>query len=219
MDRWVERTNYLTMNVMEIQSFIFKFHQLWKAGVTAHLNLDTQAGKAWVGLRVELGQFDQVPAQTRSQRSPSYFRRQERRKAAKAADVTVADTVEENVVETSAVKADCSDHQEENRTNAAAEAVESLEAVQHKCKICDFKTNWKNSLSVHMTRKHSKIEQIDGNLDKDSDDELTSSRSYWKNGQIGTDYQAYLNICKIIKDSNLSEKEKSIENQRVLEAR
>ena len=53
---------------------------------------------------------------------------------------------------------ECSDHQEENRTNAVVEAVESIEAVKHKCEICDFKTNWKNSLSVHMTRKHSKIE-------------------------------------------------------------
>ena len=28
---------------------------LWAAGETAHLDLDTHAGKAWVGIRVQLG--------------------------------------------------------------------------------------------------------------------------------------------------------------------
>ena len=43
------------MVVKEIDSFIQKFHQLWSAGVSAHLDLDTHAGEAWVGLRVQLG--------------------------------------------------------------------------------------------------------------------------------------------------------------------
>ena len=44
------------MSKTEIDSFVAKFHQLWKAGVAAHLDLDTQAGYAWVGLHVQLGQ-------------------------------------------------------------------------------------------------------------------------------------------------------------------
>ena len=47
------------MDMTQLQSFIFKFHQLWAAGETAHLDLDTHAGKAWVGLRVKLGQVHQ----------------------------------------------------------------------------------------------------------------------------------------------------------------
>ena len=43
------------MFVTELDTFVLKFHQLWKAGHTAHLDLDTCAGKAWVGLRVQLG--------------------------------------------------------------------------------------------------------------------------------------------------------------------
>ena len=35
------------------------FHQLWKAGDTAHLDLDTHAGQAWIGLRTPLGHFGQ----------------------------------------------------------------------------------------------------------------------------------------------------------------
>ena len=34
----------------ELNSFLFKFHQLRKTGATAHLDLDTHAGQAWVML-------------------------------------------------------------------------------------------------------------------------------------------------------------------------
>ena len=47
------------MVATELDTFVLKFHQLWKAGHTAHLDLDTCAGNAWVGLRVQLGH---VPA-------------------------------------------------------------------------------------------------------------------------------------------------------------
>ena len=43
------------MVVKEIDSFIQKFHQLWSAGVSAHLDLDTHAGEARLGLHVQLG--------------------------------------------------------------------------------------------------------------------------------------------------------------------
>ena len=36
------------MKVTEVETFILKFKQLWKAG----LDLDTQAGETWVGIRV-----------------------------------------------------------------------------------------------------------------------------------------------------------------------
>ena len=41
----------------ELDAFVFKFQQLWNAGIDAHLDLSSQAGVAWVGLRVNLGQF------------------------------------------------------------------------------------------------------------------------------------------------------------------
>ena len=40
------------MCVTELDSFVKK---LWKAGVTAHLDIDTHAGTAWFGLRFLLG--------------------------------------------------------------------------------------------------------------------------------------------------------------------
>ena len=87
----------------ELSSFLTKFHQLSRAGLTAHLDVDTCAGKSWVGLTVILGsdQNQNVPKVKR--RSPSYFRRQERRKAARATDdpdLVGGDTAEEATMNT-----------------------------------------------------------------------------------------------------------------------
>ena len=38
----------------EIDFFLSKFHQFFRAGYTAHLDVDANAEKAWVGLRVLL---------------------------------------------------------------------------------------------------------------------------------------------------------------------
>ena len=43
------------MNLGELDTFVTKFKNLWKAGLTAHLDIDTHAGQAWVGLRLRLG--------------------------------------------------------------------------------------------------------------------------------------------------------------------
>ena len=65
----------------ELTTFIQKFHQLWKAGLNANLDLECHSGQAWVGLRLQLGlapgllyqQFD--PNFHQSKESPSRQRR------------------------------------------------------------------------------------------------------------------------------------------------
>ena len=74
------------MVTTELDSFIQKFYRLWYDGHTAHLDLDTCAGKAWVGLRVQLGH---APGPLHQQQfhfrkksfGPSRQRRRERRAA------------------------------------------------------------------------------------------------------------------------------------------
>ena len=82
------------MFVTQFESFVGKFQQLWLAGETAHLNLETHAGQAWVGLRVQVRDFPGPAQQDHywhhyfakpSQRSPAYHHRQEKRQAAHAA--------------------------------------------------------------------------------------------------------------------------------------
>jgi hypothetical protein len=82
------------MVATELDTFVLKFHQLWKAGHTAHLDLDTCAGKAWVGLRVQLGHVpgpphhDLHPSFEKKKDSPSRQRRRARRAAARQNKVT-----------------------------------------------------------------------------------------------------------------------------------
>merc|ERR1712126_294067 len=136
----------------ELSSFLTKFHQLRRAGVTTHLDVDTCAGRAWVGLRVMLGPVQHphnhpqnVPNVKR--RSPSYYRRQERRKAARAAEQS-----------SSSDEASHSGLQKDD-TNQDKNAEEATFG----CEICDFRSNTENGLNIHMSKKHARIEQIDGN--------------------------------------------------------
>ena len=85
------------MLVNELDTCVTKFNQLWKAGLTAHLDLDTHAGNAWVGLRLVLGQEPPGPLHTHvppiySRNSPSRQRRRARRAAARRA-TNVAEVV------------------------------------------------------------------------------------------------------------------------------
>ena len=91
------------MFITELDTFVRKFHQLWNDGLTAHLDLDTHAGNAWVGLWVQLGQVpgpphNQVqpfPQQVhRKVESPSRQRRRARRAAARAENKTNTEAVE-----------------------------------------------------------------------------------------------------------------------------
>ena len=89
----------------ELNNFVVKFHQLWQAGYNAHLNVDSHAGHAWCGLRVDLGpapgpqQHEVRPGGRRH--APSYRRRLDARAAARAAkeaeEASAAETAEEAV--------------------------------------------------------------------------------------------------------------------------
>ena len=80
------------MASQEIYSFVEKFHQLWNAGLSAHLDIDTHAGEAWVGLRVKLGNGHEHPSEYKQPTSfylkpetSSRQRRRSRRAAARLA--------------------------------------------------------------------------------------------------------------------------------------
>ena len=98
------------MSNKELDNFIFKFRQLRKAGYTAHLDIDAFAGHSWFGLRVMLDPVQLNQRKPGKQRSPSYFRRQEKRKSTQSSaasshnkkdteEVSEAVTVTDNVSE------------------------------------------------------------------------------------------------------------------------
>ena len=153
-------------NIFRAQKHIFKFHQLWEAGVTAHLDLDTHAGEAWVGLRAQLGRVPGPLQSTnhgpprRSHRNPAYYRRQERRKAAKTADAAVAASVEVTDSEPSAGKVNGDDflnmilaETAEIGNSSDKNEISAVEAETYPCEICDFESNWTNGSKIHMSRR------------------------------------------------------------------
>ena len=86
------------MYVTELNSFIQKFNDLWKNGLTAHLDIDCCNEFAWVGLRLQLGhqpgpgpQHHQVtpilPHRFRKKNNPPRQRRRAKREAERAAKV------------------------------------------------------------------------------------------------------------------------------------
>ena len=154
----------------ELDNFVLKFHQLRSQGFTAHLELDTHAGQAWVGLKVMLGNVQQQhkpnPKPSRN-RSPSYFRRQEKRKAARAADAESQTT--HNVNQLKNVTAEEANSSKDVNRKCLIETVpltkQPTEKVSFECELCDFVSNRESGLKIHTTRKHPTIEQLDGNIE------------------------------------------------------
>ena len=112
----------------EFDHFVRKFFQLRQAGHTAHLDVDTQAGQVRVALSVELG-AGHAPEQLlpRRSRSPSYYRRQTRRKADREAAGKTSNA-DVNVPETPAAEAEA--RGEDDPGASAAEAAVQTEDVQ-----------------------------------------------------------------------------------------
>ena len=160
----------------ELDNFVLKFHQLRSQGITAHLELDTHAGQAWVGLKVMLGNVQQQHhpnSKPSRNRSPSYFRRQERRKAARAADAE-SQTVNAEEAQTkssdslTAVEASKAKIDTEKASKDLREADKASE-TQFMCELCDFVSNRESGYKIHMSRKHATIEQLDGNIEDVND--------------------------------------------------
>jgi hypothetical protein len=65
----------------EIDILVKNFKQLWQSGHSVHLDLDSHAGQAWIGLRVRLGHVavPQHQHQVHSKGSRNSHSRQSRR--------------------------------------------------------------------------------------------------------------------------------------------
>ena len=70
-----------------------------------------------------------------------------------------------------------------------------------------------------MTRKHSKLDKLDGNTSFVSDEEYSRTKLYWKSGRLTSTYQNFLDSNKIVENSELSEEIKTIGKEKILEAR
>ena len=149
-----------------------------------------------------------------------YQRRQERRRQAAqaAAEMSASDDLP------AAKASNASDTEEDDKTDKSEDNV-SAEQVKEKfsCDFCDFKSNWENGLSVHISRKHKDIEQLDGSDsvsdDMDVDDKYVKTLHYWEKGRLSTVFQTFLDVLDVIENSDLTEESKELEKSKVLAAR
>ena len=231
----------------ELQSFVNKFINLWQSGCEASLVLETKAGNAYVNLKLGLGQAPIPPyAGGHGHRGggPARQRRSAKREAERQARVIAEQAVtamaENARSKVQAEKADLIEAEKAVIFNSEQKEAEHEEEISEKdvisekesilidksenefnCEICDFTSNWKNGLEIHMTRNHSSVEQLDGNvtIDDDVDEEYTRTRHYWKSGWLGSVYQCFLDANQIIDNSNLKEEVKELEKEKILDAR
>ena len=177
------------MDAKELDSFVDKFKQLWRSGLNAHLDIDTCAGQAWVGLRVRLGQAQAVESPSRRTRDgPARQRRRARRAAAaKEKEAEEASTnevqgqqdagkageviLDNSEKESEAGQASNSENAVDDPTEEVVKIVEEITAVEaatdnveFTCDICDKKFKSGRGLIIHKGRMHtdSTIPQLDG---------------------------------------------------------
>ena len=228
------------MACTELDSFLLKFKHLQFAGIEATLTVESKNGEAFVTLKAGLGYlqppigFPPPPEYhgrpRRVNRGPAYFRRQERRKAARVEAADQENTSLAVQVGDDAISEETLIQKDNNVAEKATEEVrEEAENIAEKvsiehfeCCICDFVSNWEQGLRVHMARKHSKIEQVDGVTDSgddDADEHYNGSKHYWAKGYLGGAYQSFLDANATIDGCDISEEEKDAVKVSVLEAR
>ena len=172
------------MEVSELDTFVQKFKQLWYSGLTAHLDLDTHAGQAWVGVRVRLGHAPgplhippHFPSSRKTRDGPSRQRCSARRatcrqqeEAEKATQVNenaenarnlieneTDENVAEEVIQSLANPAGTADSElEENAipNNPAEEAAAEKAPEVFTCDLCDLKFSSLRGLRTHEGKKH-----------------------------------------------------------------
>ena len=226
------------MTHTEADSFVLKFKNLWHAGVKATLTFQSENGEAFVTLKAGLGSLPPPPNQAGHvhvhrgygrHRSPSYFRRQDRRQAARAAaQLNVPPQAEQVCVAENEANAAFENIEEDVVAHESTESAMDNEAQEaekrFECILCDFHSNWENGVKIHMSRKHGNIEQLDGNIDIEDensiDEEYERTEHYWEKGWLGRFYQTFLDVSKIIDECHdMPEDTKEAERKKVLEAR
>ena len=214
----------------EIDSFLYKFKHLWRAGLKTSLKVEAENGEASISLTVGLGcvpppfYAQTPPSQYRSvHRGPAYYRRQERRRQA----ATATQPAQDDSAEQAQQEVDIENETQSNDLEEVAVEATGCPEIQAEqaentfnCDLCDFNSKWKNGLRIHMTKKHSKIEQLDGHSEMEiGNDKYSSTKHYWKTGYLGTMYQSYLDAKEVIDESDLNPDDKEKEMLRLLEAR
>ena len=170
------------VSVTELNSFVKKFKYLWKSRIGAHLDLNTFAEQAWVGLHVLLGHEPGPPChqehqpRVKSRNGHSRQRRQERR--AHEGKLLEASRAETENVDAENKTGSVETEKEADVSKATAEVVveklselssDAKTEVNFTCDLCDMKFNSLRAIRTHEGKKDkvtdSPIPQVNGTFD------------------------------------------------------
>ena len=112
------------------------------------------------------------------------------------------------------------------KTQVIEEVTNNVEETESEffCDLCEFKSKWQNGVNIHMARKHSRIEQLDGNssvndASEEDDEKYKGVKHYLHTGLLGGGYQTYLDALDVSDESDCKEEVKVIKKEKVLAAR
>ena len=213
------------VSLYEVNSFVTKFTNLWKAGRDACLQLVSHAGQACVTLRLGLGVFphDKKDANEilRKKLSPSKIRWRNRHAAARVAET-------ENVMDREGSKVNTVHDSSETEivSDVVRDVGESLELHSSnenyvlpagiKCDHCDFSSTWANGLKMHISSVHE-LKQLDKLTRKEEREVFHSTQSYWETGILPNNLQVYINALVDVEKANVNEDVKVMEENRLEE--
>ena len=193
----------------EIESFFMKFKTLLYSGFHATLTMESNMGEAFVCLKAGLGSVN-VPSSSESKvqpyqkskhRSPSYRRRQERRrKSFEASRETTGDAKS-----SASDVIDSDDATIKNETGDDFSVVEENQHIaggEYACNSCDFKSKWENGLLIHKSSAHDKKATL-----KSAEEQLVFdlTQRYRKTGILEKSRQFYINALIDVEQSNVSD--------------
>ena len=162
------------MHAAELDSFIFKFKHLWRAGCDAHLDINTHAGQAWVGLHAQRPHHQNLYTNVNKARNGfSRQRRRERRaaqrKQAEEATTNESTEVTEEVIDTN------------NTEKVAAEEVDTVSSRESEKAETDL-------IETHTAGKAAESEKEKTDLiEPDRAEKAVETTGIDKNVQISPD--------------------------------
>ena len=196
----------------EVSSFVNKFVNLWKSGCDASLHMESQAGQAFVTIRLGLGTGAYSTSNSRQNKqfqhseskvkkvSPSRMRRRARRSAARQV-AAESDTVKKEAAEVSSLNTGSEEELDDSR-------------IENICDLCDFSSNWKNGLAIHIATVHES--SLEKKLKREEDWKIHNlSQKYWKTGLLESNLQVYVNCLMDVENAKVNEAVKVAEETKL----
>ena len=213
------------VDMEEVSSFVNKFTSLWRSGRNASLLFESQAGQAYVTIRLGLGahpvniQNDfhkhKSPEPKRKKASPSRLRRRARRAAASGAAESVANNEVENTQDSSKMEATCTKEAEKVSVDDEVADDANMMNTEHPCGCCNFTSKWSNGLLIHRSTMH---ELSTGKPKREEDQKVEDlTQEYWKTGNLVSNLQVYVNALLDVEKATVDDAIKETEERKLEE--